>query len=368
MKSSRRRLAFTLVELLVVIAIIGVLVALLLPAIQFAREASRRMNCASNLKQVGIALHLYHDSQKTFPPDAIWGARNSPFQTSVLAPTGGRLVPGEQRNFTWIALMLPQIDGQAFYDQINFRIPGYNQLTRDGKPIQSMMMPVFQCPSDPKVTSLPQGFGFTSYAASSGWAYHRYKYGDVGVSGMFPLMDPVGLQEVRDGTSNVIMVGECGNTGFTGPGSQWNITLCRARNPGTEAVHRSLIIAPANWGVMDHPWITAGAGPLLDVNGGNNVIWLSGMASPYILPPVYYCIYAIGREWPGPGSSHPNGAQFCLADGSVRFINKTISTGGPIANVAGSYQGDAYGRYGNVYSGVHYPQGYKEYKTNGSIP
>jgi prepilin-type processing-associated H-X9-DG protein len=320
------------------------------------------------MRQIGIALHLDHDVHKTFPPDAIWGARDSPFQTSPLAPSGGSLVPGEQRNFTWISLMLPQIEAQAAYDQINFKIPAYPQLTRDGKPIRSMMLPVFQCPSDPKVTQLPQGFGFTSYAGNAGWAYHRYKYGDVGVSGMFSLMDPVGLQEVKDGTSNVIMVGEVGNTGFTGPGSQWNITGNRARNPGSEAVHRSLIVAPTNWAVMNHVWINAGAGPLLDVNGQSNVLWLSGMTSPYIMSPVYYAHYAMGREWPGAGSSHPNGAQFCMADGSVKFINKTIAVGAPVAGIAGSGIGDAYGRWGNIWSGIHYPQGYPQYKTNAPIP
>src|SRR5216117_3330495 len=118
----RPRPGFTLVELLVVIAIIGVLVALLLPAVQYAREAARRMNCGSNLRQIGLALHIYHDIHKTFPPDAIWGARNSPLQTSPLAPTGGPLVVGEQRNFTWIALCLAQMEQQGIYDQINFKI------------------------------------------------------------------------------------------------------------------------------------------------------------------------------------------------------------------------------------------------------
>ena len=93
------RRAFTLVELLVVIAIIGVLVALLLPAVQAAREAARRMSCANNLRQIGISLHNYHDTLLTFPPEAIWARTNPPQNTT-----------NDHRNFTWIALTLPYLE------------------------------------------------------------------------------------------------------------------------------------------------------------------------------------------------------------------------------------------------------------------
>ena len=128
MKTSARlrRSAFTLVELLVVIAIIGVLVTLLLPAIQYAREAARRINCASNMKQIGLGLHVYHDVHKPFPPNTLWGARTSRLETSILAPNGGPLVVGEQRNFSWIALSLAQMEQQGIHSQINFNIPAFN--------------------------------------------------------------------------------------------------------------------------------------------------------------------------------------------------------------------------------------------------
>jgi len=359
MKSSRRRLGFTLVELLVVIAIIGVLVALLLPAIQFAREAARRMNCGSNLKQIGIGLHTYHDTQKTFPPDAIWGARNSPNTTSVLAPMGGPWVPGEQRMFTWICLALPQLEQQGFHSQINFNIPALNQnlpgTNGQRAPLQSFTFPLLHCPTDPVFTAPPKGFGWTCYAGCMGWDQHRRKYGDIRLAGMFPLMDQFSINEVRDGSSNTVLVGEVGSTGFTSDfgGSQWNTNKNRARFPGDDAVVRSALVAPTNWGVMDHPWIRAGGGPIIAADGSSNPLWISQWSAPYILAPSYWVHYAIGREWPGPGSSHPGGAQFCMVDGSVKFISKNISTGG---NTLGA-QGDAWGRYGNVYSALHYPAG-----------
>ena len=256
--------------------------------------------------------------------------------------------------------MLTQIEQQAVYDQINFKIPALNQLTRDNKPIRSITLPVFQCPSDPTFQTLPHGFGWTSYSGNQGWDQHRRKYGDVRLAGMFPLMDAMGLQEVKDGTSNTILVGETGSTGFTGPGDQWNTRGCRPRNNGTEAVVRSLLVSPAAWIPDDSPWgldwIRKGGGPLISANGTpGQPIWVPGWTSPYIMKPTYYCHYSIGREWPGPGSSHPNGAQFTMTDGAVKFINKTVSVGN---NTDPNYgRGDPWGRGGNVWSALHYPQG-----------
>ena len=347
----KRRRGFTLVELLVVIAIIGVLVALLLPAIQYAREAARRMNCGSNLRQIGIGLHLYHDIHKTFPPETIWMANNSQLPRPT-NPGGGPETASEVRNFTWICLMLPQMEQQGIYNQINFNIPALNQQTIDGKQIRGLTFPVFQCPSDITFQTLPHGFGWTSYAGNQGWDQHRRKYGDARIAGMFPLMDPMGLQDVRDGTSNTVFVGETGSTGFTGPGSQWNTMNCRARNNGTEAVVRSLLVSPAAW-VNDHPWIQTGGGPILRADGSSGAIW-GPWGSPHIMKPTYYSHYSIGREWPGAGSRHPNGAQFLLVDGAVKFINKNIKVGDP----AGGFGiGDPWGRGGNIWSAIHYPMG-----------
>src|SRR5213594_1506314 len=106
--NQRDRRAFTLIELLVVIAIIAVLIALLLPAVQMAREAARKTQCRNNLKQIGLALHNYHDAYLVWPNEAIWNWVG---------------VPGRDINFhTWLVMIMPYMDASATYNNINFSV------------------------------------------------------------------------------------------------------------------------------------------------------------------------------------------------------------------------------------------------------
>src|SRR5687767_6993146 len=139
---SRRceRQAFTLVELLVVIAIIGVLVALLLPAVQAAREASRRMQCSNNLKQIALALHNYHDVHKTFPPAYIPDADGKPMHS-------------------WRVLILPYIEQQPLFTQYDFNEPWNGP---NNSRLANISIPVYHCPSE------PPGSTTAAYLAISG--------------------------------------------------------------------------------------------------------------------------------------------------------------------------------------------------------
>src|SRR2546423_832762 len=155
--SSDRR-GFTLVELLVVIAIIGVLVALLLPAVQAARESARRMSCASNLRQVGLATHNYHDINQAFPI----GVSND-------IPGAGN---GSNSNWTWPARILPFIEQSALYSQLNVGI-GNAPLPTAGTPLAQALLtpiPIYMCPSDPgdpkQFNRFLQGYPKLNYPAS----------------------------------------------------------------------------------------------------------------------------------------------------------------------------------------------------------
>ena len=182
---------FTLIELLVAIAIIAVLVALLLPAVQSAREASRRTACKNNLKQYGLALHNYHDLHNTFP------IGNHPLTF-----------------FTFQALVLPQLGETAVYRMINFEYGGTcfqlkAGLTRDQDP-GSIVLSVNLCPSD-----VNTGMQNTNHIPTSG-VHIPTDY--LGVSGSFALLHDgvfftgsrIRIGDITDGTSNTIMIGERG--------------------------------------------------------------------------------------------------------------------------------------------------------------
>jgi len=212
-----RRSGFTLIELLVVIAIIAVLVALLLPAVQQAREAARRSQCKNNLKQIGLALHNYHDVAGCFPQAAIWT-----YNAFNNIPGGTAPAP---RNYSWIAMILPYIDQAPLYNQMNFQLPLMGQIASTGQPILSIDFPVLHCPSDPgfqgdrnvPTWSGSGGYGsitaagitkigWTNYAGAEG--YDWWFRGNHPLSGIFNLNTCVRIADITDGTSNTIAVCE----------------------------------------------------------------------------------------------------------------------------------------------------------------
>jgi prepilin-type N-terminal cleavage/methylation domain-containing protein/prepilin-type processing-associated H-X9-DG protein len=206
-----RRTAFTLVELLVTISIIGVLVGLLMPAIQSARESSRRSHCLNNLKQIGLAFHEYHVSFGKFP---IGIARSK----EDFDPTG---VAG----FGWATYVLPQLQQKAVYGMLNSPTADLNDLLRTaaGREVAQLELPVFRCPSD------------TGYFLNADRRFTGAKYGDIAAGksnyianhgtrfvtsadklvdrnkdsfGVFGLDTQVSEAQITDGTSYTILAGE----------------------------------------------------------------------------------------------------------------------------------------------------------------
>ena len=325
LRAWRRAAGFTLVELLVVIAIIGILVALLLPAIQAAREAARRMSCSNNLKQIGLALHNYHDTLNTFPPESIWLRYHSD-QIGRFGYPNNPPTPSDARNFTWLALALPYFEQKTFGDRIDFRFPIWGQLLPDGTPVKEVQLKMLTCPTDDVFQSPPHGIGLSSYGGSEGWDWAP-RGGD-NFAGVFTMRHPTRLGDIKDGTSNTIAVGETSmmgrgcckpgrwvNNGGGGYMSAGDDRRPRAAwvsiqaEPGTAQV-----TGRHTWGPLQRP---SGTGPI--------TTWWADGGAPYIYKPTYVAHYHINTDWPGPSSGHSGGgAQFCLADGSVRFISETI--------------------------------------------
>jgi prepilin-type N-terminal cleavage/methylation domain-containing protein/prepilin-type processing-associated H-X9-DG protein len=335
--------AFTLVELLVVIAIIGILVALLLPAVQAAREAARRMSCGNNLHQIGIGIHNYHDTHKTFPPAAIWKNTNGATAPSPSAQAGAR-------NFTWIALVLPYMEGQSTQSQIDFRIPlGYTTnpqvLPITLKPIYSLNVPAFLCPSDPGFQggANRHNLGWSNYSGTEG--YDWWFRGLHPISGVFNLNTATLMRDITDGTSNTIAVMETSTSGYDPKPGYPGHLVNGGGKPRTygqdENVFRTALLASSTESGVHATW------QLPNPDGGISGFWWKG--SPYAMQPTYLHCFGINNNWPGAHSRHPGGAQAVFCDASVKFLSETIDY--PGENKTGWSQGSGVWGALNTYGG-----------------
>jgi len=322
-KYSRKRLGFTLIELLVVIAIIAILVALLLPAVQQAREAARRSSCKNNLKQIGLAMHNYHDVHTVFPPGLINSgqiATTTPYSFSL--------------NHTAFTMILPYVEQAPLYDLFNSQIASGQAFDSAGPPtlgwnasgvnatVVGTFIPVYNCPSD----DAPQRVTYngTSYyrftnAASSNYIlpsghlsgrdsgnWNAYKSSTVTLlngkvvqwRSMFGNNSSTRMRDLKDGTSSTIMVSETRQERINHDvyGAYWGAGKHMgnfARAIGSDKRFR------INASAKDDFCCVGGSGWCCSSPPNNPYGWVAS-------------------------STHTGGAQFTMADGSVRLLSENI--------------------------------------------
>ena len=316
MRFVRKKRGFTLVELLVVIAIIGVLVALLLPAIQAAREAARRTQCGNNMKQLGLALHNYHDTHQSLNYLSVQASPDNAFVSGLIG-------------------LLPFVEQSVLYDEIT-KTTTFGAVTYP--PYQSYfgrtaaylpwraMIPSYLCPSDPGYGERhPDGYGRNSYCFSVGdWTPRVY---DATSRGPFAPRRTFSFQTITDGLSNTVAMGERCLAAANGQKVKGGGAQSQSGALGTSPTANSPIVCLSTFNT-DGMYTTT-----FTPRGGT--VWFAGFPSTTmintILPPNGP---TCARTTDGaeqmlvpPTSYHPGGVHVVFCDGAVSFVSDTIDTG-----------------------------------------
>ncbi|MBW3596183.1 MAG: DUF1559 domain-containing protein [Planctomycetes bacterium] len=313
----RPPLGFTLVELLVVIAIIGILVSLLLPAVQAAREAARRTQCNNNLKQLGLGLHNYHDTYKAFP--AMKSGTNGPSPATNNKYRLSGLVPLQQF-----------MEGNTQWEQIQSGNPPQGPAAWGGWGPWNTSPPTLKCPSDNnnEVTRRT-----TSYAMSVGDQVINATW-DRKPRGMFGNRDTVKMAHVIDGTSNTIAMSEVITAGVPYNNQSGNAAQAQQYEHHVGYGQVNVDAAPINCRtITDGKYFVAGT----IVQGTQGRFWHDGQPGYVgfntVLPPndvrcTTQITWGDARNIVFPPSSrHPGGVNALRVDGSVSFVADTIDTG-----------------------------------------
>ena len=303
---SHRRAGFTLIELLVVMAIISIMMSMLLPAVQNARESARRTQCQNNLKQIGLALHNYHEQHLSFPPGSVTSKPASPVAVcgsnnifdAVDVWSEAASTSSGQHGTSWMLQFLPFLEKSTTFKRWDF-----TKSVLGNEPVAKQNIPLFYCPSrrsdirpgdDAAIMFQNWTAGGTDYGGCLGgcngfhdcgshesWMVAAGRRPLSECKGIFWVNSHVSIAAIKDGTSHTLMVGE--------------VQRLRDRNATGMTI-----------GTSQDGWAVGGGATHFSTCSDG-------------------CVGINGKHFEAPGSSHRLGANFGLADGSVRFLSENMN-------------------------------------------